>query len=154
MRIDMGDYFYRAMHSMTVIALNAEQHLRTCGYWYLVQGPGTAAHTAFKSRQGLERWLDERGLKCEIPTAIQPEDYGRGLRNSAPVHGAYGMRSLWDTAEFYALPAVIRSKTLSNGDWVEALITEEGSIRIVNTLNPNVRERKTFPWQEIPESFK
>ena len=76
------------------------------------------------------------------------------MRNSAPVHGTYGMRSLWDMDKFHALPAVVKSKTLSNGDWVEALITEEGGIRVVNTLNPNVLERKTFPWQEIPEEHQ
>lgn len=130
------------------VALNAEQHLRTCGYWYLVQKITGCPHTAFATRQGLERWLEERGLKCEIPTALQPEDYGKGEINWAPIQGVYGKRTLWNMAEFYALPAVIRSKTLSNGDYVEAFITEEEGIRVVNTLNPNVRYRKTFPHAE------
>ena len=140
---------WKAVHSNLIcIALNAEQHARTCGYWYLVQKVTGGPHTAFVTRQGLERWLEERGLKCEIPTAVQPDDYGKGRNNWTPIQGIYGKRWIWSMDKFYALPAVVRSKTLSNGDYVEAFITEEDGLRVVNTLNPNVRGRKTFPHAE------
>jgi LPS sulfotransferase NodH len=140
---------WKTAHSNLIcIALNAEQRAMTCGYWYLVQQMAGTPHTAFRTRQGLERWLEERGLKCNIPTAVQPEDYGKDMINYAAIEGIYGERMMWDVEEFYALPAVVKSKALSNGDYVEAFITEEDGVRVVNTLNPNVQGRKTFPHAE------
>lgn len=137
----------RLYKNLSVTALNAEQHAKTCGYWYLVQ-ESCASHCAFATRTGLERWLYERGLTCEIPTAVEPEDYGRGKTNWAPVTGTYGESKHMNTEEFYALPAVIETKGLSNGDYVGVRITEEGGIRVVHTLNPNVVWRKTFDYSE------
>lgn len=135
--------------NLSVVALNTAQHMNTCGYWYLVQGYGCSPHTAFRTLQGLERWLDERGLKCEIPTAVQPEDYGKDTTNWSKIEGEYATEMHWSMDEFYGLPnIVVRSKTLSNGDYVEAIITLDGSIRTVHTLNPNVRGRKTFDYHE------
>ena len=144
----------RLYGNLSVTALNAEQHRQTCNYWYLVRET-CYAHTAFTTRQGLERWLAERGLTCEIPTAINVEDYGKGLSNTNPVTGKYGTKMLWSMDEFYGLPnVVVRSKTLSNGDWVEAMITQEDGLRVEYTLNPNVKDRKVFDWREIIKEFK
>ena len=139
----------RRYEDMQVVALNAEQHAQTCNYWYLVR-EAFYAHTAFTTRKGLERWLEERGLTCEIPTAVEVEDYGKGFSNTSPVIGKYGTKMLWNMGEFYALPnVVVRSKTLSNGDWVEAMITQEDGLRVEYTLNPNVKDRKVFDWREV-----
>lgn len=133
--------------NLTVCALNTEQHLKTCGYWYVVTNQASP-HTAFATERGFLRWLEERGLAVEsVPKAIQPEDYGKGLNNHCRIQGQYTARSHMNQDEFYALPnVVVRSKTLSNGDYVEALITQEDGCRVVHTLNPNVRDRKTFDY--------
>lgn len=133
---------------MYVVALNAEQHMKTCGYWYLVYA-GCYNHTAFATRAGLARWLEERALDCDIPSAVEPNDYGKGLNNMSWITGQYAEKMHMSMDEFYALPKiVVRSKTLSNGDYVEALITQDDGFRTVHTLNPNVRDRKTFPHPE------
>ena len=133
---------------LSCTALNAEQAARTCGrYRYLVQ-VGCTPHTAFATRQELERWLSERGLQCDIPTAVEPEHYGQGRCNHAPIIGRYARVTMWDKTEFYALPVVVRTRTLCNGDWVEAHITEADGMRVVHTLNPNIRDRRTFAGQE------
>ena len=140
---------------MTVIALNTEQHLSTCGYWYLVQSDGCTAHTAFKTRQGLVKWLDERGLSVvEIPTALQPEDYGKGLVNYCPIDGQYASQMHNSMAAFCELPnVVVCSKTLSNAEYVTALITQDGGLRTVHTLNPNVRNRRVFDYWEADKEM-
>ncbi len=144
----------RPYENLSVTALNAEQHAQTCNYWYLVR-EAFYAHTAFTTRKGLERWLEERGLTCEIPTAVKVEDYGKGFSNTSPVIGKYGTKMLWSMEEFYALPnVVVRSKTLSNGDWVEAMITQEEGLRVEYTLNPNVKDRKVFDWREAIKEMK
>lgn len=135
--------------NLTVCALNTEQHLKTCGYWYVVTN-AAMSHTAFATQQGFLRWLDERGLSVDaVPTAVQPEDYGKNLLNSCRISGQYTTKSHMSMDEFYALPNIVaRSKTLSNGDYVEALITQEDGYRTVHTLNPNVNNRITFDYHE------
>jgi len=56
--------------------------------------------------------------------------------------------------EFYALPTVVRSKTLSNGDYVEAHICVEDGVRVVYTLNPNVRDRKVFDYRDAAKEMR
>ena len=139
-----------AYENLTVSALNTEQHLKTCGYWYVVMA-GAMSHTAFATQKGFLRWLEERGLSVDyVPTAVDPKDYGKGKSNHCRIQGSYRTRMHMSMDEFYALPnIVVRSKTLSNGDYVEALITQdEDGIRTVHTLNPNVRDRETFDYHE------
>jgi hypothetical protein len=123
-----------------VCRLNEEFHRRTCGYWYTVTDYGTP-HTAFVTRAGLDRWMSERGLSLA------------GSLNEVPSHcaivGAYRTEShLHDAADFAGLEGE-HTRTLSNGDWVEAIITHDpDGLRTVHTLNPNVRDRKTFDYRE------
>jgi len=139
------------MHEkLRVCALNTEQHLKTCGYWYVVTA-SAMSHTAFATQQGFLRWLEERGLEVDyVPTAVEPKDYGQGKSNSCAIKGTYRTKMHMRMDDFYALPSiVVRSKTLSNGDYVDALITlDDDGIRTVHTLNPNVRDRKTFDYHE------
>lgn len=139
----------RVIGDLSCTALNDEQASRTGGnYRYLVQVACTP-HTAFTTRPALERWLSERGLRCDIPTAVEPEHYGQGRCSHAPIVGSYARVIMWDKAEFYDLPAVVRTRTQCNGDWVEAHITEAADgMRVVHTLNPNVRDRRVFAGQE------
>lgn len=121
--------------------LTPEQHKQTCNYWYTVTCQATA-HTAFTTREGLDRWLAERGLA--IVGNFPPADWW-----CSPVLGTYRERSyLHDADEFYKLQGD-RTRTLSNGDYVEAIITTDADgIKTVHTLNPNVKDRKVFDYAE------
>ena len=133
--------------NLYVCALNAEQHARTCGYWYTVTTGYATPHTAFATRQGLARWLEERGLTCEIPTAVQPEDYGKGLTNYAVIVGTYRRHSHMSYDEFYALPVFIRTKVLDNGDYTLGIITnDEDGVRTVHHMNCNCHDRIEYEY--------
>ena len=132
--------------NLYVCALNAEQHARTCGYWYLVQ-VRFSPHTAFATRSGLERWLDERGLSCEIPTAVQPEDYGKGILNWCAVVGSYRRYSHMSYDEFYALPVFARTKVLDNGAYTIGIITnDDDGVRTVHHMNCNCHDRIEYEY--------
>ena len=129
---------------LTVSWLTLEQHRNTCGYWFTVQSRGTA-HTAFATRAGLDRYLSERGLAIdgELAQGSWRPILGHYFRKMhlTPEH-VDGNQSL---AELDGL----RTRTLSNGHYVVAVITaDENAIRTVHTLNPNVRERVTFDYRE------
>lgn len=120
--------------------LTMEQHRLTCGYWYTVTSD-SMAHTAFATRAGLDRWLQERGLRLDGTLDNEP-DHCRIIgeyRRCAHLH---------DADSFQAIPGE-RSRTLSNGDYVEAILERgEDGIITVHTLNPNVRDRQTFDYRE------
>lgn len=139
--------------SMQVTALTPEQHERTCNYWYTVTC-GAMAHTAFTTRRGLERWLEERGLTLagELPEERgefatmrvigEYYDVSHGEFSPAednPYHMVAG-------AEWSELEPVVITAAMSNGRYTLALITEEDGIRIVHTLNPNVKTRIEAHW--------
>jgi hypothetical protein len=115
-------------------------HRRTCGYWYTVTS-GCTAHTAFATRAGLDRWLSERGLTLCGTLDSEP--------SHCAINGEYITTShLHDAASFEQIEGQ-RTRTLSNGDYVEAILTRgDDGIVTVHTLNPNVRDRKTFDYRE------
>jgi hypothetical protein len=156
----MGGRFtvsYTAKYAgMQVTALTPEQHERTCNYWYTVTC-GATAHTAFTTKRGLLRWLDERGLTLggELPEVT-------GEFATMPVTGEYYSKSHGEFApaednpyrmvagdEFGALEPVVTTSALSNGAYTLALITEQDGVRTVHTLNPNVRGRITYDRASI-----
>lgn len=125
--------------NLTVAALTPEQKSRTCGYWYTVQNSNTA-HTAFSTRRGLENYLQERNLKLsgELPDKL-------GEHRFLDVTGSYIQEMHLSYDEFYSLEPVLESRTLSNGDYTLAIITEdENGIRTVHTLNPNCKRRPVY----------
>lgn len=131
--------------NLDVSTVDEAFHKRTCGYWYIVTN-GAMNHTAFRTKAGLMRWLEERGLKLSKPLVEADgakHDYQR-------IRGTYHtVMHLADAGEFDRLRPVIETRTLSNGDYVVAKITEDGTgIRTVHTLNPNVRHRTTFDYKE------
>ncbi len=136
----MGSQLHRSLH---VTVLDANQHRRTCNYWFVVtesHGP----HTAFTSKEGFLRWLNERGLRIEEPLT-EP-----GTWSTQCIIGEYFTASHMEPAVFDLLPAIAESRTLSNGDYVVAKITEENGIRTVHTLNPNAK-RHVFDYWESSE---
>lgn len=141
--------------NLVVFALNEEQNKQTCNYWYLVQDSGLA-HTAFETKEGVLRWLEERGLSIPgLPVAIQPKDYGKDLINWCKVEGSYTKRMHSSLETFNGLEnIVIRSKTLSNGDYVDAYICESTGIRTVHTLNPNIKGRNVYDYWEAAAEMR
>lgn len=122
-------------------SLTAEQRSRTCGYWYVVTADGFS-HTAFRTRSALLRWMELRGL---APTAEIPES---GEWSAQWLTGEYRHTAHMEARALDYLEGT-RTRTLSNGDWVEAVIvTDSDGVRNVHTLNPNVRERRTFDYRE------
>lgn len=127
-------------------ALDLEQHRKTCGYWYTVTS-GSYAHTAFATARGLARWAEERNLQLEeIPTKETWKPF--------KVTGKYRQCNHLSYDEFYALPAILETKTLSNGDYTLARITQdEEGIRTVHTLNPNCKARPVFDYAATREEM-
>jgi len=89
----------------------------------------------------LDRYLQERGLKLA------------GSLDEAPsgchIEGTYRTESHRYDADTFEQLQGERSRTLSNGDWVEAVITlDADGVRTVHTLNPNVRTRRVYDYRE------
>jgi hypothetical protein len=106
------------------------EHMR---YRYLITN-GATSRTAYETKQGLMRYLEERGLTLAEEL---PQDSTK--THSMGIKGAYIDEMHMDYNEFYGLRdgALVVTKTLSNGDYTLALITEESGTRTVHSLNPN-----------------
>lgn len=135
---------YARTHSrLHLVSLNPHQHRSTCGYWYLIQ-QSCAPHTAFRTKAGLMQWAAERGLSfpCVVPNP--------GTHMTCDVIGSYRETAyLGDAEAFDATKPAIDTRTLSNGEYVEAKITiDPDGIRTVHTLNPNERTRHIFDYKE------
>jgi hypothetical protein len=134
--------YIRTYANLRLCSLDQQHHEMTCGYWYTVTD-GAMSHTAFRRRESLVQWLALVGLK---PTADIPEP---GQISFQRLEGTYRTEAhLDDAAVFYTLDGA-RSRTLSNGDYVDAIVTTDADlIRTVHTLNPNVRDRKVWDYRE------
>ena len=128
--------------NLRLIVLTEEQHARTCNYWYLVRSDYIHAHTAFETKHGLMRWLTERNLSLTEPLT-EP-----GTHSVQSINGEYVSNSMMSKKAFDKLSPVFYTRTLSNGDYTLAAITEDDGIRTVNYLNPNVHERRIFDYKE------
>lgn len=137
---------YRQVYKQLYAAsLTREFHERTCGYWFTVTA-GSTAHTAFATRAGLDRWLTERDLllESELPDA-GTSGFARIIGEyQAASHGEPLVGGSMGEGGFYALRPVAVTMAMSNGQYTLALITEEDGMRVINTLNPNVRTRVVF----------
>ena len=135
--------------NLYLAVITKERHERTCNYWYLIDNSATA-HTAFTTEHGVMTWLNERNLKLTKPLT-EP-----GVFSTQKIEGKYQTKSHMDKKYFdNNLQPVLCSKTLSNGDYVVAKITEDiEGIRTVHTLNPNVRDRYVFNYQEAAKEMK
>ena len=122
-------------NKLDVICITPEQHEKTCGYWYLITQRGTS-HTAFKTKQGLFRWILERGLELSEPVPVN-----RGEYKNITIRGEY-----YDNMTFKELPAGMETKQLDNADYTRATITEYEGLNVINFQNCNVKDRKVFDY--------
>jgi len=130
-------------------SLSPEWHEKTAAYWYTVTS-GATAHTAFATRKGLDRWLEERGLtlESELPETRGTPGMTRILGEYYEMsHGEFAgtednpYRMVADDAWYQIRPTVITA-AMSNGNYTLALITEDDDrTRTVHTLNPGVKDR-------------
>lgn len=137
--------YERIYASLYATSLTPEAHERTSGYWYTVTN-NAMAHTAFATRAGLGRWLDERGLR------LQRELPAQGEHGTAQIVGAYCDCSHLEHGEFESVRnLVLATVVLSNAQYTLGLISESGDFRTVHYLNPNVKTRLVFDYQRTRE---
>lgn len=128
--------------SLRLCCLTPEQRQRTCSYWYTITN-GAIAHTAFRTRAGLDKYLKERNLTVD---GLIPDEVGTFA--TMPIRGAYRTEMHWNDGTFPWLNGV-HTRALSNGDYTTAVIThDDDGIRTVHTFNPNVHSRPVFDYFE------
>jgi len=150
--------------NLYVTSLDQHFHEQTSGYWFTVTNAATA-HTAFRTRAGLDRWLNERGLSLEselpeagsIGTSKVIGEYrtkSHGVFSDEPYSPDYpdGPRKMIED-DFYDLTPVAVTAEMSNGRYTLALITEEDGVRTIHTLNPNVKTRIEFSYEKMREAL-
>ena len=122
-------------NKLDVICITPERHEKTCGYWYLVQSKSTS-HTAFKTKYGLLRWLNERGLELTEPLPVNMGEY-----KVIKINGSY-----YDNMTFEDLPAGVETKQLDNAEYTRATITKRDGLSVINFQNCNVKNRIVFDY--------
>ena len=124
--------------NIRISRISKEQREKNCGYYWLIT-VDASSHKAFDTIQGVAVWLFERGLGTDKPLKDEVGNW--------QVVGSYREES---HSSFEGIENVVmETRTLSNGSYTKALITEDrtGMIRTVNTINPNY-ERITYDYKE------
>ncbi len=107
------------------------------GYRWLVRD--TFAHTAFRTKEGMRKFLQDTGLRIGKRTG------GRGWW----LVGSYSRNMMLDEAEFERMKLSGKyriSDVMSNGDYTTALIEEREDGNIIHYLNPNCN-REVLPYR-------
>lgn len=133
---------------MQVTALTPEWHEKTCNYWYTVTC-GAMAHTAFTTKRGLTRWMDERALRLDGELPEERGEFATMRVIGEYLSSSHGKNSPTEDQpyrmvaddEWSTLRPVVITAEMSNGRYTLALITEDDGIRTVHYLNPNVKTR-------------
>lgn len=131
---------------MWLCSLTAEQRSKTCGYWYTITTKHCTAHTAFRTRQALDKWLADRNLT--LPRELPPI----GQHDVQRIQGEYFTIMHGSYDEFYSVPSIAEIRLLSNGEYTLGRIaSQDDGIRAVHTLNPNCKHRPTFDYRTSQE---
>jgi len=126
--------------NLRVTSLTEEQHLKTCGYWYLVTSR-SMSHTAFKDRENLLQWMEERCLTLKGELAMA------GTNSTVQIAGAYRRTSHMSYDEFYSLEGT-RVRIVDNGDYTLGIIcVDDDHFANVHHLNCNLSDRLIFDYQ-------
>lgn len=136
------DCYVQTFGGFDVTCLNEDMHNRTCGYWYTVKS-FCSPHTAFATKEGLLRWLDERGLKL---TGNLPEHRG----DAAFIHvtGQYRRAMHRNRQIFDSVAPLLETVELDNAQYTKAKITQDvDQSRTVHFMNCNY-EREIFDYAE------
>lgn len=137
--------YTRTYDHLWLISLDAEQHARTCNYWYLVQAFGGTPHKAFTHKASLMQWLQERGLAVsrDIPNPGQHSVHQILGRYREAMHMP---RDTFDAIE--GKPAIV----LSNAEYTTAKLARDADgVMTVHYLNCNVPDREVHHYQATRE---
>lgn len=118
--------FGQTYSNLYVVCCDQKKPPVGCGYYYLVQSFACMAHTAFRYKHELKRWMKERGLKVGR----------RGGFCSFKIEGSYfDGCEMMNTKEFFATYGHLKPiRVLSNGDYVIGFTDNAGN---VYHQNPN-----------------
>lgn len=133
-------WFYSTEHwNLSLVTYNQHMHDTGANFWYAVRCQ-EMAHAAFRTRAGLRRWMNDRGIRFtqDIPS--------EGTFSYQRLEGRYRSTSWVSTAHFNALAGSdfardhgLQTKVLSKGNYTLGLIfQDEDMVHNVNFLNPNV----------------
>ena len=139
--------YSQSFNSLRWCSLDADQHAKTCGYWYVITD-GAMSHTAFRTRESFLSWASRLGLDVESDTVPQAGVFAHGKINGTyrrALHiGAHAENSLEYVGgydEFFALKGP-RIRAMDNGDVTVGIITsDDDGFRTLHVLNPNMRDR-------------
>ena len=126
--------------SLYVCRLSRESRSRTCGYWFVVTSHCTA-HTAFRTRRGLDLWLSRLSLELTGPL-----DHAG---DQCHIRGEY--RRVYIPAETLDKMNGEKIRTLHNGDYVDAMIVRGGGettlyVSHPGTLKHDYRESQSLEF--------
>lgn len=133
-----ADQFTHSIETYTNLYVTAlapqfsAEGLRRNHYWYTVTIGGATNHTAFRTFDGLERFLQLTGLECEIPTFQSGQ--------TVKIKGAYRVVSHMNGSNVptdgYQIPV------LTNGEYVQGckVIGTDG-VHEIHTTNPNAPDK-------------
>lgn len=103
-----------------------------CGYYYLVRANGSMAHTAFRHKHELKRWMKDRGLKVGK----------RGWTgNTFDIVGSYfdGCEML-NTRDFFSKYGHLTPiRVLSNGDYCIGFTDNNGNVYHQNVNTDRIK---------------
>lgn len=131
---------YRETYNLlSVVALTREQRSRTCGYWYTVSN-GHMAHTAFRTRAALDKWLLDRGLTLPTPLPAQV-----GTWAAVDLTGQHYHRELvlCDASTWHHIPGLPLVE-MDNGEHV--LAKWHAADRVLYVPNCNCVWRQVIPY--------
>ncbi|ACL06253.1 hypothetical protein Dalk_4575 [Desulfatibacillum aliphaticivorans] len=130
--------------NMWAVSLDRAQHLRTCNYWYLVDNYATP-HTAFRTKEHMEAWLNLLGLALEEPLPQKTGEHG-----SAKVVGRYKRLSVvCSQEEWDSFRPEKEVRMVSNGRYTAAkMFTEKDGTAVMVVPNPNCKWRKEYDHAE------
>ena len=121
-----------------VCRLSRESRAKTCGYWFVVTSRSTA-HTAFRTRRGLDLWLSRLGLALTGPLDKAGDmcdivgDYERVYTPADSLSGIDGEKT----------------RELHNGDYVDAVISRGPERATVYVSHPGAAKHNYAESQSL-----
>lgn len=137
----------QTFNSLRWCSLDADQHAKTCRYWYVVTAGGMS-HTAFRTRELFLSWAERLGLDVEAEAVPQVGVWATGKIGGTyrrALHRGKSAENSWEYVggydEFFALKG-LRIRVMDNSDVTVGIITSDADdFRTVHVLNPNMRDR-------------
>ena len=113
--------------SLSLSTLTQEQHERTCGYWYIVEDYHSP-HTAFRTREALLRWLDDRNIKLTKDLPAHGEHSYQHLDGQYATRYVGGLSDIQGRIEDNIM-------VLHNAEYTVGYVTHEDGFRVINVIS-------------------